>query len=167
MTICCQRRSAIYPGHIPAASALTRLFLGSFRFHTALMAAGERLTHPLGMTAARWQVLSTVARADRPETVANIGRLMGLTRQAVQRIVNDLVSGGLLRAEMNPHHKRAVLVRLTPAGKTMFEQMTARQVAWANELADELCDSEIEQAVAVIARVTAKLEAKVGETPKP
>lgn len=153
----------MYPGHTPDASALTRFFLTSFRFHSGLMAAGGRLTKPLGLTAAQWQVLSTVARADRPETVANVGRLMGLTRQAVQRLANELVSSGVLRSEQNPHHKRAVLLFLTPKGSELFAAMAARQVAWANALAEGLSAEEIERATATIALIAARFEAGVGE----
>lgn len=128
------------------------------------MAAGERLTKPHGLTAARWQVLSTVARADRPETVANIGRLMGLTRQAVQRVVNEMTLAGLLESAPNPHHKRAVLVRPTPRGHAIFEELTAHQVVWANALAEGLSEQDIERANVVISRITAELESKVGET---
>jgi DNA-binding MarR family transcriptional regulator len=143
---------------------LTRFFLDSFRFHSGLMTAGERLTKPLGLTAARWQVLSTVARADRPETVANIGRLMGLTRQAVQRVVNDMLLAGLLESAPNPHHKRAVLVRPTPRGREMFDKLTTQQVVWANALAEGLSERDIERATAIIGRITLGFQARVGES---
>jgi DNA-binding MarR family transcriptional regulator len=143
---------------------LTRLFLDSFRFHSDLMAAGERLTKPLGLTAARWQVLSTVARADRPETVANIGRLMGLTRQAVQRVVNEMILEGLLESAPNPHHKRAVLVRPTPRGREKFDEVTAQQVVWANALAEGLSEQDIEQATAIISRITLGFQTRTGES---
>jgi DNA-binding MarR family transcriptional regulator len=156
--------SEIYPGHTPAASALTRFFLDSFRFHSDLIAAGERLTKPFGLTAARWQVLSTVARADRPETVANIGRLMGLTRQAVQRVVNDMMQAGLLESTINPHHKRAVLVCTTPRGREIFDELSAQQVVWANALAEGLSEQDIERATAIIGRITLGFQARVGES---
>ena len=136
----------VYSGHSPAADRLTLFFLESFRFHGALMAAGERLTAPVGLTAARWQVLSTVARAKQPETVANIGRIMGLARQGVQRIANELKISGMVRMAPNPHHKRAPLICLTDAGTEAFRSITARQVPWANALAAQLDADTIEQA---------------------
>jgi DNA-binding MarR family transcriptional regulator len=143
---------------------LTQFFLDSFRFHSGLMAAGERLTKPLGLTAARWQVLSTVARADCPETVANIGRLMGLTRQAVQRVVNEMILEGLLESAPNPHHKRAVLVRPTPRGREMFDELTTQQVVWTNALAEGLSEQEIERATAIIGRINLRFQTGVGES---
>lgn len=157
----------IYPGHTSEASALTRFFLDVFRFHSALIAAGDRLTKPVGLTAARWQVLSTVARSIRPESVANIARLMGLTRQAVQRLVNEMLASGLLRYEPNPHHRRASLLIVTPSGREMFEEITNRQVIWANALAEGLSDEDIRKTNAAIVKLTQQLEARVGELFKP
>lgn len=153
----------IYPGHTPEASALTRFFLDVFRFHSALIAAGDRLTKPVGLTAARWQVLSTVARSPRPESVAHIARLMGLTRQAVQRLANEMVASGLLYYEPNPHHKRAALLILTLSGREMFEVITNRQVLWANALAEGQSEEDIRKANAAVVQLTQQLEARAGE----
>ena len=153
----------MYPGHSPEADSLTLFFLESFRFHGALMAAGERLTVPVGLTAARWQVLSTIARAKQPETVANVGRIMGLARQGVQRIVNDLIAGGLLRTTANPHHKRALLICLTNLGHEAFLSATARQVPWANTLAADLDATKIDEARSFIAMLSQLLDGRIGE----
>lgn len=153
----------VYPGHSPAADKLTLFFLESFRFHGSLMAAGERLTAPVGLTAARWQVLSTVARAKQPETVANIGRIMGLTRQGVQRNVNELVADGLLRTTANPHHKRALLISLTDMGHEAFQSVTDRQVPWANALSAEFDAEHIDQARSLMAALTQMLDVRTGE----
>lgn len=153
----------VYQGHSSAADKLTLLFLESFRFHGALMAAGERLTAPVGLTSARWQVLSTVARATQPETVANIGRIMGLTRQGVQRIVNELVAGGMLCVAPNPHHKRASLICLTDMGHETFLSISDRQVPWANALAAEMDGNKIDVARSLMAKLTDLLANNVGE----
>ena len=153
----------VYRGHSSGADKLTLFFLESFRFHGALMAAGERLAAPVGLTAARWQVLSTIARAKQPETVANIGRIMGLTRQGVQRIVNELVAGGMLRIATNPNHKRASLIRLTDMGQKAFVSITDRQVPWANALAAELDDDKIDVARLLMATLADLLGKCVGE----
>jgi DNA-binding MarR family transcriptional regulator len=42
---------------------------------------------------------------------------MGLVRQSVQRIADELVAGGILRVVSNPHHRRAKLVQLTSAAR--------------------------------------------------
>jgi len=146
-----------YSGHTPGGSAMTELILETFRLHGALLAAGDRLTSPAGLTSARWQVLSSVARATHPAPVAHVARDMGLTRQAVQRIADHLVADGLLSYRDNPHHKRAALVVITASGRTAFEAVTARQVPWVNALARGVAHDEIAAATDVLRRLEARL----------
>lgn len=104
-----------------AADAATALVLEIFRSSGALLAAGDRLVGDLGLTSARWQVLGAVALAAQPLPVARIARDMGITRQGVQRTVNELAKAGLVSFADNPHHLRARLVLLTPAGRDAYE----------------------------------------------
>lgn len=148
-----------YPGHTAAGSAATALILTSFRLHGALLAAGDRLTGPVGLTAARWQVLGSVAGAAQPAPVAHVAREMGLTRQSVQRLADQLVADGLLAFEDNPHHKRAPLVVLTEHGRKACDAVTARQVPWANHLARGCALGDIETAISVLRRLEERVNA--------
>ena len=153
----------IYKGHSTKGAALTELFLVSFPYYGALMAAGERLTVDVGLTAARWQVLSTIARSDRPEPVANVARIMGLARQSVQRSADELERAGLITFESNPHHKRAPLMLLTQKGRMAFDEITKKQVPWVNALAKDLDVGALLAAVGLLKALREKLEQQVGE----
>lgn len=153
----------MYAGHSSRGAALTRLVLSAFPFHAGLMAAGERLTAPVGLTSARWQVLSQACRADPPETVSGVARAMGLTRQAVQRLANELAAAGFLAFENNPQHKRAALLVPTDRGRSAFAAMLERQVPWVNALSADMDEGEIIRAAAVIERLTELFEARCGE----
>src|ERR1700754_4233675 len=113
--------------HTPAGQALTDLILSVFRLNGRLLVAGDRLVAGLDLTSARWQVLGAIALAEQPQPVAWLARNMGLNRQGVQRIVNDMRDDGLLEIEPNPHHRRAHLVVLTRQGKAAFEAATKLQ----------------------------------------
>jgi DNA-binding MarR family transcriptional regulator len=102
------------------AASLTALILAVFKLNGALIAAGDRLVADLRLTSARWQVLGAVAMATAPQTVADIARTMGLTRQSVQRIVNELIASALLERSENPRHMRAPLMQLTASGKKTY-----------------------------------------------
>ena len=153
----------VYKGHSTKGAALTELFLVSFPYHGALMAAGDRLTVDVGLTAARWQVLSTIARSDRPEPVANVARIMGLARQSVQRSADELERAGLITFGPNPHHKRAPLTLLTQKGRMAFDEITRQQVPWVNALAKDFEAGAIVAAVGLLKALRAKLEQQVGE----
>lgn len=148
---------AFYPGHTEAGSAMTELILQTFRLHGALMESGERLVRPLGITAARWQVISSVARAAQPGPVAHVARDMGLSRQSVQRVADDLMKTGLLEYRPNPHHKRAPLLMLTERGREAFEAATQKQVAWANSLAGGMKPANIRAAVKLLRQLEQRL----------
>jgi DNA-binding MarR family transcriptional regulator len=120
------------------ADALTLLILEVFRVNGGLIAAGDRLVADLGLTSARWQVLGAIALSPVAEPVARLARSMGLHRQGVQRIVNELEAEGIVAFDDNPHHRRAKLVRLTRKGEALYREADRRQKPWARGLAKDL-----------------------------
>jgi DNA-binding MarR family transcriptional regulator len=141
-----------------ARKLLTELILEVFRLNGRLLAAGDRLVGDLGLTSARWQVLGAVALAEAPMPVAWIARNMGLTRQAVQRIVNELIGEGALALAANPHHRRAKLVVLTDRGKRLYQAIEKRRLPWADALAEGLTPRTIASALATLRTLREGLE---------
>jgi DNA-binding MarR family transcriptional regulator len=146
------------PSHTPEGAALTELVLEIFRLNGALLAEGDRLVGDIGLTSARWQVMGAAALSPVPLSVAAIARNMGLSRQAVQRVANDLEEGGLVRFATNPHHQRAKLVVLTAAGAAAYRAATARQAPWANRTATGLDHRRIKAARAVLRTISQRLD---------
>jgi len=145
--------------HTVAGEALTRLILEIFQLNGRLLAAGDALVGDLGMTAARWQVMGAIAYATSPEPVARLARNMGLTRQGVQRIVDELAAEGVVTFEANPHHKRAKLVVFTKRGRAIYEAIERLQAPWANALAKGLGLDALESARELAATLRARLDA--------
>ena len=98
-------------GHRRAQELLSGLALTAFRLNGQFLGVAEQLARPVGLTAAWWQVLGAVLREPLP--VAEIARVMGVTRQSVQRIAALLVDRGLAEYLPNPAHRRAKLLRPT------------------------------------------------------
>jgi DNA-binding MarR family transcriptional regulator len=136
--------------HTETGKQLTGLILEVFRVNGALIAAGDQLVQDLGLTSARWQVLGAIALENRPLSVAQIARRMGLSRQAVQRVANDLEAAGLIEYRENPDHKRAKLVALTASGETVYAKADARQAEWVNVMADGIDGRKIGDAVELL-----------------
>ena len=141
-----------------ASPAMTELVLETFRLNGRLLAAGDALVAELGLTSARWQVLGAVALSPMPLPVAHIARNMGLTRQAVQRLANEMERDGLVRFGPNPHHQRARLVMLTARGRTAYDAAMTRQGPWANRLARGLSVRQIGAAIAMLRAIRERLE---------
>src|SRR5271166_6461881 len=114
--------------------AVTELMLETFRFNGRLLAAGDALVADIGLTSARWQVLGAIALSAVPLPVAHLARNMGLTRQAVQRLVDEMRDDGLVTDAPNQHHRRAKLVVLTNKGGLAFQTAMTRQERWADDL---------------------------------
>lgn len=146
------------PAHTPEGASLTELILEVFRLNGRLLSAGDQLVAGLGLTSARWQVLGAIAFAGAPQPVANIARSMGLTRQAVQRVVNELEAEGFLTFAPNPHHQRAKLVVLGKSGARAFQAAAKRQAPWANQLARRIAARDIQTALGVVREVATRLE---------
>lgn len=144
----------------PAGAALSELSLDLFKVTSGMLAGGDRLAAPLGLTSARWQVLGTIIAAERPQPVAWLARDMGANRQNVQRIVNDLVKEGFVEFADNPHHRRASLVVLTDAGRMAFDRVMAIEAPWMERLAQGLALRDIE----AMQRVLKVLRQRLDET---
>jgi len=144
--------------HTPEGASLTDLILEVFKLNGRLLSAGDQLVASLGLTSARWQVLGAIALSGAPQPVANIARNMGLTRQAVQRVVNELEAEGFVRFAPNPHHRRAKLVVLSKSGTKAFQAAATRQAPWANQLARRISTRDIRTGLGVVREITLRLE---------
>jgi DNA-binding MarR family transcriptional regulator len=144
----------------PAGEAATRVILEIFRANGLLLASGDVLSAGEGLTSARGQALGAIALAERPLTVPQIARRMGLTRQSVHATVKRLIADGLVELEPNADHRRSRLVRLSQLGQRRYAAIDERQVGWVNRLARGIDRSELETAVRVINELCARLEAE-------
>lgn len=142
--------------HTKAGSWFTGLVLEVFRFHGRLLAAGDRLTKPLNLSSARWQVLGAIEQC--PLSVAQIARNMGLTRQTVQKLADELNRGQFVQYAPNPDHKRAKLVCQTEKSRHVMKVLEQRQLRWANEVAEGVKDEEMEAALRLIHKLRVQVE---------
>jgi DNA-binding MarR family transcriptional regulator len=143
----------------PAGQRATEVILSTFRANGLLLAAGDLLAAEHGLTSARWQVLGAIALAQRPLTVPQIARRMGLTRQTVHTTVDRLLADELVELVPNADHRRSQLVSLTNLGRAKFQAIDEKQAAWVNELAAGLRNSELESTARVLGEFCKRLQA--------
>ena len=153
------RSSPSDPVRSHLSSSLSDLVVEVFKLNGDLLEAGDTLVGDLGLTSARWQVLGAISRSATALPVAHLARNMGLTRQAVQRVVDDMHAGGLVTLDPNPHHSRAKLVSMTRRGLDAYAQAMTRQQLWADELAAGLQVSTIAAAVDLLRSLRERLDA--------
>ena len=142
----------------PEGEALTAVILETFRLNGALLAVGNKLTKPMGMTSARWQVIGAIHEHGQPLTVSQIARRMGLARQGVQRIVNHLEAQDLVVLKPNLDHKRSPLVIISEMGQAVMSEIAEAQAAWVNELVDGLSERRLRDALKLMVTIRERVE---------
>jgi len=139
--------------------ALTDLILEVFRLNGRLLTAGDALVADLGLTSARWQVMGAIATAAQPLPVAHLARAIGVSRQAVQRIANELEAESLVAFVPNPLHRRAKLAMFTPRGQELYDAALQRQGPWADEVSRGLTADDIASTTDLLKTLRERLEA--------
>jgi DNA-binding MarR family transcriptional regulator len=141
----------------PAGDAFSGLVIRVFRLSGTLADEGDALARPAGQTTARWQVLAAIE--DEPRSVADIARALGLARQSVQRVADALESGGFVRYEDNPRHRRARHVVPTGAGRDALRRIQAEQRPWADAIGSRVGSRDLERLNALLDRVAVAVDA--------
>jgi DNA-binding MarR family transcriptional regulator len=136
-----------------------------FRLNGALLSQGDRMTQDLGMSSSRWQVVGAVELAGRPLSVSQVARNMGLARQSVQRLVNELDADGFVAFADNPDHRRAKLIMLTAKGRKAYQEIMRRQARWSKRMlvATELSERRLGEVASILRRLREALEALKGD----
>lgn len=109
----------------------------------------------LGMSSARWQVLGALQLAGRALSASQVARTMGLARQSVQRVVNEMAADGFVSFFENPEHRRAKLIAPTSKGTRAFQTIMRRQTEWSKETAMRagVSDRRIRDATALLRKL--------------
>lgn len=127
--------------------------------------ASEQLAREVGQSAARWHVMSVFSESEL--SVATAARRLGLARQSVQRVADELVRDEHLRVRPDPTDRRAPLLGLTDSGQVLLEDLFNRSsehrtVAMART---GVSITDLAQARETIRALTAALEGPPPDAP--
>ncbi len=114
--------------------------------------AVEAGLRPFGLTVGRRAVLEVLIEGGAM-TVPGIAHALDVSRQAAQRLVNELLASDYVAASANPRHRRSQLVDVTPAGQEAFRQVHAEELRLLQHLAPDITMAELEQALGVLTAV--------------
>lgn len=88
-------------------------------------------------------------------TVPQMGRAQALSRQFVQRMVNDAAAQQLVEITPNPAHQRSSLIRLTDEGRAAITAVLAREHALLRQVEGDLTDADVTACVRVLTKMRA------------
>jgi|TARA_B110000091_G_C13328334_1_gene275222 DNA-binding MarR family transcriptional regulator len=144
--------------HSPKRMLFLDLVLSLFRLNGLLIAEGDDMTEALGLTSARWKVIGVIALSNSGLTVPGIARVLGQSRQAVQRITDVMVTDGLLSYQSNPKHKRSVLVVLTEEGRAAYKDLRDVQDPWAIQNTEDIPIEDLDAGLRLVRRLIQKFD---------
>lgn len=114
-----------------------------------------------GLTPSGFDVLATLRRSAPPEglPLTKLGTLMAITPPAVTKRVDALEARGLVERAAHGTDRRALLVRLTGAGRDLVNEVLPQHVANEGRVLSGLNDAERAQLRGLLAQLAAHLEA--------
>ncbi|GAA2489178.1 MarR family winged helix-turn-helix transcriptional regulator [Streptomyces longisporus] len=102
-------------------------------------------------------VLDLLRQSD-PMTVPQMGRVLALSRQFVQRMVNDAAAQGWVEAIPNPAHQRSSLIRITDEGRATITAILGREHHLNRQVGGDLTDAELRATVRVLREMLKALD---------
>ncbi|MFE7118697.1 MarR family winged helix-turn-helix transcriptional regulator [Streptomyces sp. NPDC057654] len=97
-------------------------------------------------------------REHGPMTVPQMGRAQALSRQFVQRMVNEATAQHLVEPTPNPAHRRSSLIELTEKGETAITAVMTREHELLRQVGGDLTDEDVATCVRVLTRMLALFE---------
>ncbi len=149
------------------SDVLSRFIIETLRLSGALASYADEMVADIGLSSARMQVVGAIHDAPAAQPVAHLARGMRLSRQGVQRIINELHDDGFVAFEPNPHHQRAHLVVLTENGAKAFNMAIERQNIWMASIKDTLTNTRLIAATQTMIDIRDELETPSLTTGRP
>ena len=94
----------------------------------------ERLRSQFATTLPRFDLLATLHAAPEGLRMSELSRRLVVSNGNVTGVVDRLVADGLLRREPVAGDRRAFRVELTPAGRTLADEMIGAHRLWVDEI---------------------------------
>ena len=105
-------------------------------------------------------------RRNGPMTVPEIGRSQSLSRQFVQRMVDDGLAAGLVERVENPRHRRSKLIVPTSEGSAVIDGVVTREHERLRAVAKQVGPDDVDATLRVLAAMVDAL-AEIEHAPIP
>ena len=120
--------------------------------------AADLRLRPFGLTEATWLPLVHIARAPTAPRQKDLAASMSLDGSSVVRLLDNLGAAGLIQRKEG-EDRRAKIIRLTPRGRAIADQVESVARRVRSDALVGLSDRDIETTVRVLNHVCRALEA--------
>ena len=149
--------SRIHEEHHDALRLWLRLFTCTQLVERTIRA---RLRRDFNTTLPRFDLMAQLERNPNGLKMGELSKRLLVTGGNVTGITDQLVAEGLVKREPIHGDRRALVVRLTPKGKRLFESMAAAHERWVVELLAGVSDSKQHTLYALLGQVKAALRSE-------
>ena len=95
-----------------------------------------------------------------PLTVPQIAQMRPTSRQRMQRLADELETGGLVEFVDNPQHRRSKLVRLTSKGHARYRELDARFLLIASTVGVVLNEADVRKTTEIVRQLSEGVNAR-------
>lgn len=127
-----------------------------------LKSLAEQLHSDLGINPSMRAVMETLSRHGQ-QTVPDIAKRKGVSRQHIQTIMNALVESSLVEVLDNPAHKRSPLHVMTGKGERAYAEICAREKTPLRTIAEQMSPKALADTREVLALLNTQLEHEIGK----
>jgi DNA-binding MarR family transcriptional regulator len=138
----------------PAALELSVAVIATFR---KLRVVGGKLHGREGPLTGERGILLGLAQ-NGPQTVPDMARVRGTSRQHVQVIVDRFIAAGHAERQPNPAHRRSPLIALTKKGHAEARRFEARESVFMSAMARSISAADMRAAAATLRAFAQALE---------
>jgi DNA-binding MarR family transcriptional regulator len=96
-------------------------------------AQAQRLA-PLGLTPAQERALRIITRSEEPLRMTELADHLGIVPRSVTTVIDALEEAGLVRREIDPRNRRAILLQLTERGAGVRDDLREARRRAAEDL---------------------------------
>jgi DNA-binding MarR family transcriptional regulator len=108
---------------------------------------------PLGLTPAQERAMRMIARSEEPLRMTEIADRLGIVPRSLTTVIDALEEDGLVRREVDPRNRRAILLHLTDRGTAVRDELRDARRRAAEDLFAPLSDADRETLGGLLARL--------------
>jgi DNA-binding MarR family transcriptional regulator len=135
-----------------SGALLHDLFKEVFALHATLSRMLDSVHAQTGLSTPERKILQSLERLGSA-TVPEVAARLGVSRQSVQVVCNDLLSRGYIAFFDNPRHKRSKLAGLTEAGTKAYHAAQQNEYAAIEQALGDIDPQRAERARELLATI--------------
>ena len=134
------------------------LVAGVIQLSNLLMRHMAPVFERAGVTPQQWAILTALAVAEQPLTLAGLARVMLVSKQNMTGMVARLEQLGLVERQGDPQDLRSSRLMLTRRGRSTVEKLRPAYEEWRRELGGEIPERELAAVTRTVDRLIERLQ---------